>query len=360
MNNKIIIAAGGTGGHLYPGLAIARELIKKGYNPVFIVREGDTCRELLEKDDFRFFEIPIKGMPRTFSFKLVIFFFLLIKSLFYAWKLLKEIKPEAVIGMGGYISFPIVLIGRIQRIPAIIHEQNFIPGLSNKILFHFVNKVAVSFKESLKNFPDKKTVFTGNPTRKELFEISKNDSYKNLSLVDDKFTVFVFGGSQGAAKINRILIESFALMEELKENIQFLHITGKKEFDIVEKEYNDKNIPGKVLPYLHSIGEAYCVADLIICRAGATTVAELQILNKPAILIPYPFATANHQELNAKVLVDSKIAEMIREEDLNAEILAKLIISKYKNSANCNPALKIPSPMPQELIVNEVLKLACR
>jgi UDP-N-acetylglucosamine--N-acetylmuramyl-(pentapeptide) pyrophosphoryl-undecaprenol N-acetylglucosamine transferase len=356
-NTTILIAAGGTGGHLYPGIAIARELKAKGFSPLFAVRKDDPCRAILEEEKCSFVEIPIRGMPRSLSPKLFVFGYLLLKSLARASGLLREIRPAVILGMGGYISFPLILIGRLQGIPTIIHEQNYIPGLANKIASKFVRYIAVSFKESVAFFPKKKTVVTGNPVRKELFAYTRDTGFRCLKLDKDKFTVLVFGGSLGAAKINQTVVESFAYLTEVKGRMQFLHISGNKDYERMEKIYQEQAIPGKVYPYLHGIGEAYAVADLIICRSGATTIAELQILNKPAIFVPYPFATANHQEYNARVLVDAGKGKIIIEKNLTPELLAKEIIDSIAHASKEMP-LAMPEIYAQQRIAEIVAQLA--
>ncbi|MHB9154522.1 MAG: undecaprenyldiphospho-muramoylpentapeptide beta-N-acetylglucosaminyltransferase [Endomicrobiales bacterium] len=355
--HRIIIAAGGTGGHLYPGIALARELKNRGMEPVFIVRRNDPGEEILAREELRFREIAVAGLPRSLSLKLFRFVALFCTGLLQTWKLLKEIQPEAIAGMGGYISFPVVLMGRLQGIPTVIHEQNVLPGLSNRLLSHIVRKVAVSFEESFPCFPEQKTVLTGNPVRQELFQAPHDESCRNLKLSAGKFTVLVFGGSQGASGINRAVIECFSSLSGLEDRIQFLHIAGKKEFVRVESEYRKNNIPGVVLPYLHGIGEAYGAADLIICRSGATTVTELAILNKPAILIPFPFATANHQEFNAAVLVKKGLAVMMRESELTPPALADAIRKHFDGATGRENAPQLPGRPAQVVLADEILQL---
>lgn len=353
-NRKIIIAAGGTGGHLYPGLALAQELRQRGYEPEFVLRKGDAGREILERGNFVFYEIPSSGLPRSFSVKIFKFIFFLIKGIIAASKILKQTNPKVVLGMGGYVSFPVVILARLKGIPAIIHEQNAIPGLSNRLLFPFVNKVAISFEDSLKRFPKEKTVVTGNPLRKELFEIKLEDAYKYFDISSERFTILVFGGSQGASKINKTVIDSLPLLSAIRDRIQFIHLTGAKDLPAVSKGYQSNRFLGRIFQYLHNMGQAYAVSDLIICRAGATTIAELSLLNKRAILIPFPFAAANHQEFNAALLVKSGNAVLINERELSAKILAEAICSDLntfkKHSLNFNP----PDRLPQQVLADLV------
>jgi UDP-N-acetylglucosamine--N-acetylmuramyl-(pentapeptide) pyrophosphoryl-undecaprenol N-acetylglucosamine transferase len=353
-SKTIIIAAGGTGGHLYPGLALAAELAKRGFEPLFIVRENDACRDILAEHRFPFLEIPVCGMPRKLSGRLFVFAFKLVKAFFATRTLLKKMRPEVIVGMGGYISFPMVAVGRLLGIRTVIHEQNCLPGLSNRVLSRFVDTVAVSAAEALPYFDAKKTVVTGNPVRADLFSADSPAAYGALALSPEKFTVLVFGGSQGAAGINKAAIGAWELLGSIKENIQFLHIAGKRDYDAVRAEYERLKNPGTVLEYLHAIGNAYAVADLIICRAGASTIAELAILNKPSILIPFPYATGNHQEYNAAVLVNAGKAKMIREKELTPELLAGEITAAFKAHSGHAVNVQLPALMPQELLADLV------
>jgi UDP-N-acetylglucosamine--N-acetylmuramyl-(pentapeptide) pyrophosphoryl-undecaprenol N-acetylglucosamine transferase len=238
----------------------------------------------------------------------------------------------------------------------VIHEQNALPGMTNRMLASFADTVALSFEESKPYFPGKRTVVTGNPVRKDLFKNPVMETYARFGIVDNRFTIMVFGGSQGAAGINRAVVGSCEFLKQIKDKIQFLHISGAKDYHFVRQEYQEKGIPGSVYAYTHEIGEAYAVSDLIICRSGATTVAELKILNKQAVLVPFPFATANHQEFNARALEKEGKARVIIEKDLTPRLLADIISEAFKAPKNAG-ALKLPSVFPQELLAAEVMKL---
>jgi UDP-N-acetylglucosamine--N-acetylmuramyl-(pentapeptide) pyrophosphoryl-undecaprenol N-acetylglucosamine transferase len=209
-NSKtIIIAAGGTGGHLYPGIALARELKDRGYASNFIVRIGDAGIEIIKREGFPFHEIPVLGMPRTVSVKLLNFLMLQARAIISMYWLFSKLKPAVVVGMGGYISFSSIIAARLRGIRTVIHEQNSIPGLANQALSHIAQKVAVSFEHSLAHFPADKTVVTGNPVRAELFQISSAQAIKRLNLEPGKFTVLIFGGSQGAEKLNESAVDAY-------------------------------------------------------------------------------------------------------------------------------------------------------
>ena len=356
MLENIVIAAGGTGGHLYPGIALAEELRSKGFEPVFFVRSSDMGKEILENEGLKYYEIPAMGLSRGLDFRLFKFPFVTLKGFIRSLVLLKKNRPKAVVGMGGYVSFPAVIGARLLGIPAVIHESNALPGLTNRILSRFAAVTAVSFDSSKKYFPQAKVVNTGSPVRKNLFKGMGADAFKKMGLSDGKFTILVFGGSQGAAAINRAVAASFDFLGDIKDKIQFLHVAGPKDYEAVKEEYRRKNIPGAVIDYARDIGAAYSVSDLIICRSGASTVAELKVLNKPAILIPFPFATANHQEYNARALENSDVAKVVPEKDLKPESLAKAISAVFRSSKS-GSLPDIPKVFPQELLAAEVLRI---
>jgi UDP-N-acetylglucosamine--N-acetylmuramyl-(pentapeptide) pyrophosphoryl-undecaprenol N-acetylglucosamine transferase len=355
-DRSIIIAAGGTGGHIYPGIALAKELRIKGFTPLFFVRRGDIGKEILEREGFKYFEIPAMGLPRGLGLKLIKFPFVMIYGLMAAFLTIKRIKPRVVAGLGGYVSFPAVVCAKLLGIPSIIHEQNAIPGLTNRILSGFADAVALSFDESKKYFPGKKTLAVGNPVRPELFKTPDNETYEKMGLTAGKFTVLVFGGSQGAVAINRAVIDSFEYLSKIKDKIQFLNITGQKDYELTKKDYLVRNIQGNVMAYTHDMGAAYAVSDLIICRSGASTVSELKILNKQAVLIPFPYAVSNHQEYNARALEKEGIAKVVLEKDLAPGMLAGIVINAF-HSTRTGRRFNIPPVFPQELLAGEMVKL---
>jgi len=345
---RILIATGGTGGHLYPGIALAQELKKSGDyrmgKEVFLViRKNERRKNILQAKGIPFFELNFQGLPRKISLNLLFFFPKLFWSIKRSLKIIKDLQPDLILGMGGYLSFPVILAGKICSIPIIIHEQNLYPGLANRLLTPLVDKIALSFPESSKFFPryipfwcipPEKTVYTGNPIRDDLRNITKEEARKKFGFSLDKFTVLIFGGSAGARKINEVVVNSLPLLssfrmnlqdESLKEKIQFFHLTGEKDFSWVEEKYRQANFPAKVLPYLEEMGFAYACADLVISRAGASTIAEILTLKKPAILIPYPYATGRHQELQARYLSEKGCAYFLLNEDFSPAVFIQYI-----------------------------------
>ncbi|MDO8734130.1 MAG: undecaprenyldiphospho-muramoylpentapeptide beta-N-acetylglucosaminyltransferase [Elusimicrobiota bacterium] len=331
---KILIAVSSTGGHIYPGVALAGALKKKGWDVFFVGKKS----EIIKSAGYRFYVLSSVGYPRAWSVLTSIFFLKLFYSIFQSIKILLKEKPGIVIGFGGYVSFPVIFSAWLMSIPSIIHEQNFIPGLANKLSAEFAGSICVSFEDSKKYFPSKKVVFTGNPVRSEILNISKPLTYRL------PFTVLIFGGSQGAHNINIALINLLAKLLSVKEKIRFIHVTGENDFEIVSNAYKNNGFTAEVHKYLYNIETAYENASLVVCRAGATTIAELIALKMPAILIPYPYSTEDHQKANAKYLVDNGCAILIEEKEIkklpeeiinlvnNPVILAKMSESYKKIS----------------------------
>jgi UDP-N-acetylglucosamine--N-acetylmuramyl-(pentapeptide) pyrophosphoryl-undecaprenol N-acetylglucosamine transferase len=324
---KIIIAGGGTGGHIFPALAIAKEL--RNVIADVVVTFVGTARGLeariIPKEGYDVRFIRSEGLVGKSILKTIKSIIQIPVSLKDSRDILKEIKPDLVLGVGGYSSGPVVLRAKMMGIPTIIHEQNTVPGVANKILGKFVDTVAVTYHESIKYFPSEKTYLTGNPIRAEILKGNRDRGCETFSLDRDRFTIFVFGGSLGASSINKAVAEALVYLEPLKDHIQFLHQTGDRECDTVKEVYRARGFRGTVIPFAYEMADAYAVADLIISRAGATTLAEVTACGKAAILVPYPYAAANHQEINARKLWDMGAAQMVLERDLNGKTLSDLI-----------------------------------
>ncbi|MBI5666138.1 MAG: undecaprenyldiphospho-muramoylpentapeptide beta-N-acetylglucosaminyltransferase [Nitrospirae bacterium] len=324
---KIIITGGGTGGHLFPALALAKELRNTvaDANVTFVGTTRGLEARVIPREGYDIRFIRSEGLVGKGLFKTVKSLMKVPISLQDSKIILREIKPDLVLGVGGYSSGPVVLRAKMMGIPTIIHEQNTVPGFANKILGGFVDIVAVTYHESMKYFPPGKTYLTGNPIRAEILKGSRDRGYESFSLDRDRFTIFVFGGSLGASSINKAVAEALTYLEPLKDHIQFLHQTGERECDSVKEIYRSREFRGTVIPFAYEMADAYAVADLIISRAGATTLAELTACGKAAILVPYPYAAANHQEINARKLWDIGAAQMLLERDLNGKTLSDLV-----------------------------------
>lgn len=324
---KIVIAGGGTGGHIFPALAVAKELEKTipDLKVTFVGTTRGLEARVIPKAGYDLRFIRSEGLVGKNIFNTVKSIMKIPLSLSDSYELLKELEPDLVLGVGGYSSGPLVLCARMLGIPSMIHEQNTLPGLANKILGKFVDTVAVTYHESMKYFPQCKTYLTGNPIREEILKGDRESGYRNFSLDRECFTIFVFGGSAGAGSINKAVGEALEYLESLKDKIQFLHQTGERDCDAMKEVYRSRGFKGTVIPFAYEMAEAYAVADLIISRAGATTLAELTACGKAAILVPYPYAAANHQEINARKLWDMGASQMLLDRDLNGKTLADLI-----------------------------------
>lgn len=324
---NIAIAGGGTGGHVFPGIAVAREL-KRVLDDVEVTFIGTTKgieASVVPKEGFNIKFIRSEGIVGRGAYKAISSALKIPLSIKDSYRILKDLKTDVVLGVGGYCSGSVLLTAFLMGIPTIIHEQNIIPGFANKVLGKFANVVAITYFESINFFPKEKTHLTGNPIRDEILKGDREKGYRTFALEKGLFTIFVFGGSSGASNINKGMGEALVYLEDYKDKIQFLHQTGESDFNFVREFYHAKGFRGTVIPFTHNMADAYAVADLVISRAGATTIAELTTCGKAAILVPYPFAAGNHQVANARKLWDMGAAQMILDSELNGRTLSGLI-----------------------------------
>lgn len=318
---KIVLAGGGTGGHIYPAIAIAQE-IKKALpdsDILFIGTDRGLEKELVRKAGFPLKTIRVKGFRRKLSLDTLISIRELAHGATDSFSLLKKEKPDVVIGTGGYVAGPVVFFASIMGIPTAIHEQNVTPGVTNKILARFVDKVFVSFADSMKYFPKEKTLLVGNPVRKEIPRGDRISALRKFGLSPELPVVLCFGGSQGAARINNAICQ---IIEAIKDEVgfQLIHVTGKNHYERIKSLLANKGIDTESLghiilkPYIYEMQEAYAAADLVISRAGALSISELCVCGKPAILIPLASAANHHQDFNAKFMEKNGAAVVIEEE----------------------------------------------
>jgi UDP-N-acetylglucosamine--N-acetylmuramyl-(pentapeptide) pyrophosphoryl-undecaprenol N-acetylglucosamine transferase len=332
---KIIIAGGGTGGHLFPGLALAEELKRRDSETevIFVGTERGIEARIIPREGYPIKFVRSEGFVGKSPLKKVKAAAKTVLSVIDSYGILKAVRPDMVIGVGGYASGAIVLIAALQSVPTMIHEQNSVPGLTNKMLGRVAKRVCVTYHESLSFFPLGKTFLTGNPIRLKIMKGDREAACRLFSLDKDLFTVFVFGGSSGARSINRVMVDALNHLSDLKEKIQFLHQTGDRDFENIREAYRKTGVKGTVAPFIYQMAEAYAAADVVVSRAGATTLAEITALGKPAILIPYPYAAERHQEFNAMKLGEMGAAHVMLESGMTGESLAKNIRELYENNA---------------------------
>ncbi len=319
---RLLIAGGGTGGHLFPGVAIAEELRARA--PAAEIRFVGTRRgieaRILPDLGWELALIEVSGLKTVGLLGALRGLVRLPRALWQARQVVKQFQPDAVIGVGGYASGPVVLMARLRGIPTAICEQNSIPGLTNKILGRVVRAVFLSFEESRRFFKAKKVVMSGNPVRRELVQRLLSAT----SVARDAVHVLVSGGSQGATAVNELAATALIALARTMP-LSIVHQTGERDLGPTAQRYAEAGIAADCRAFIKDMASAYRDADLIVGRAGATTVAELAIAGKPAIFIPYPFAANNHQELNAREMAEAGAALMFRQADLTADGLAEAL-----------------------------------
>ncbi len=317
----VIIAAGGTGGHIYPGIAVAKELVARGGNEVlFVGAHGGLETRIVPENGFAIETISSAGLKSMGLMGKLRGFALLPKSFFDSFRILRRVRPGVVVGAGGYVSGPVLMTASLMRIPTLVMDSNALPGFTNRQLAPFVTKAALAFEEAMPHF-GKKGVVIGNPVRSEFFDIPTREP-------SDKTGILVFGGSQGARGINNAVIDALQFLGGQKERLRITHQTGVYDFEAVTKGYLEAGWEGAdIREYISDMVSEFAKADLVISRAGATTCAELAAAGRPAIQIPLPTAADDHQRKNAEAMQDAGAARMILQKDLTGERLAEEITS---------------------------------
>jgi UDP-N-acetylglucosamine--N-acetylmuramyl-(pentapeptide) pyrophosphoryl-undecaprenol N-acetylglucosamine transferase len=330
---RVLIAGGGTGGHLFPGLAIADEFKRRDEKTevIFVGTEHGIEARVVPREGYPIKFLRAEGLVGVSLMKKIRAITKIFSGIADSHRIIKALNPEIVIGVGGYASGAAVLTACFKSIPTMVLEQNSVPGLTNRVLGRCVRGICITYQESISFFPKARTYLTGNPVRMQVLKGSIESAYRLFSLEKSLFTVFIFGGSGGARSINMTMIEALNYLHDLRGKIQFLHQTGTKDYEYVRDAYRKTGFKGTITPFIYQMGEAYAVADVVVSRAGATTLAELTALGKPAILIPYPYAAGQHQEFNARKLLEMGAAKMIHNSELKGEILAENIRELFKN-----------------------------
>ena len=358
---SVLIAGGGTGGHLYPGIAVARALMARvpDAQAVFVGTAGGIEARVIPREGFALEVIrsaglkgkSVRGRARGVA--------LLPASAVDAWRVITRTRPSVVIGVGGYSSGPVVLLAAVRGVPTLLMEQNAVPGLTNRLLAPVVDAAAVAFPESARFFGPK-AVVSGNPVRPEFFQ--HEEAHGHDVGPPGAARVLVFGGSQGAHAINMAMVEAAARLAAAAPRMAITHQTGARDLEMVRDHYRRAGLEVRVEPFLFAIDREMKAADLVVCRAGATTVAELAALGKASILIPLPTATDDHQRRNALALVREGAALMVEQRELSGDRLATEMLSLAADTARRRgmgeAARRLARPDAARVIVEKVLALA--
>ncbi|MBF0780159.1 MULTISPECIES: undecaprenyldiphospho-muramoylpentapeptide beta-N-acetylglucosaminyltransferase [unclassified Granulicatella] len=332
---KIVLSGGGTGGHIYPALALRQYILRYYPNAEFLYigTEKGLENTVVNKEKIPFEAIKIQGLKRSLSLENIKTAWYMLTSVRHAKKILKKFQPDIVIGTGGYVCSPVLYAASKLSIPTIIHEQNSVVGVTNKFLAKYVNNIAICFEDTVKELEkyQEKLVLTGNPRAQEVAEWTpKANSLEKYGLSSQKDTVLIFGGSRGALHLNQDFIQSY--QDYAHQHYQVLMVTGQMHYEEVVSKISSKQEHIAIVPYLDDMMDILCSVNLVVCRSGATTLAELTALGLPSILIPSPYVTNNHQEKNARTLVDKQAAYMVKEEELKTGKLFALTTELMLNS----------------------------
>jgi UDP-N-acetylglucosamine--N-acetylmuramyl-(pentapeptide) pyrophosphoryl-undecaprenol N-acetylglucosamine transferase len=337
---KIIFACGGTGGHIYPALAVAEDMKKKAHNAevLFAGNKNGMEASIIPQRGYGFKGIEARPLIRKFTFKNVINGVFVIKSLFDALKTVNEFRPDIVMGTGGFASFPFVLAAALTGRKTLIHEPNVYPGLANRMLAAAASAVTVGFMETKKYFPAKKTSVTGNPVREGIISAEKTEGCREFELDPLKKTLLVMPGSRAAKKINRVVEEALPEIERQLPDLQLLWMCGDDDYPGLEKAVKKSKIKIKLLKFINKAELAYAAADAGVLRAGAGTLTEITACGLPSVLVPYPHATGNHQEKNAVSFAQRQAALVIKDSALNVITLMENL--KRALDVNTGKAMK--------------------
>ncbi|MBX3294506.1 MAG: undecaprenyldiphospho-muramoylpentapeptide beta-N-acetylglucosaminyltransferase [Acidobacteria bacterium] len=319
---KVLFAAGGTGGHIFPAIAVANEVLRRDETSevLFVGTARGLETRIVPEAGFQLSLINSAGLKNVGFVGKLKGLSVLPKSFIEARQIIRQFRPHVVVGAGGYVSGPVLLMAAIMGVPTLVMDSNALPGFTNRQLARFVDKAALTFEASLPYF-GKKGVVTGNPVRKEFFEVPPKERGEVAHLL-------IFGGSQGARAINNAMTDALPHLGELKDRLTITHQTGEADFEKIRELYSRSDYPmADVRPFIANMFEEFARADLVICRAGATTCAELAAAGKASIMIPLPTAADDHQRKNAEALEEGGAAKMLLQADLNGETLADMIRS---------------------------------
>ncbi len=319
---KIILATGGSGGHIFPALKVAQELKQLGHDILLVGAFGPSLPKV-EQSGFAFRTLSSKGLKCSSLKGFLESCFLMTRALSESSRILKSFEPQRVCGFGGYGAFPVVLMAKVLKYPAMIHEQNVVPGRANRLLAKWSDKIAITFPESSNHFDPAKTVLTGCPCHAQPTPQTPQALRAQQELDPERITILILGGSQGSHCINIEFMKTIPLLKA-RLKFQVIHISGTKDYEDLRIQYASQGIPFRLFDFFEDMGAAYQMADVVIARAGAVTVLEIARFARPSILIPYPLA-GGHQKENAKILCQKGFARLVEENDLSPECLERQI-----------------------------------
>ena len=363
---KVIISGGGTGGHIYPAIAIAKKIleISKDSEILFVGAKGRMEMEKVPEEGFEIVGLNVVGIQRSISINAILknlkFPFLLLKSFNHARKIIKDFQPNIVVGVGGYASGPTLRMAHSLKIPTLIQEQNSYAGLTNKWLSKKTKKICVAYENMNQFFEKNKLVLTGNPVRKDIenLDAKLSEAKTYFKVFKDEKVILILGGSLGAKSINQGILNSIHTIKD--QPIKLIWQVGKRYFESIENQLNQINIPNvKALAFIKRMDLAYSLADIVISRAGALSISELTLAGKPSILVPSPNVSENHQTKNAMSLVNKSAAILVEDKQTDSLLKTAMDLLKEENQLNTisKNAKKMGMPNASEDIVNEIFKL---
>lgn len=356
---RILIAGGGTGGHIFPAISIAEEIIRRDHKNevLFVGSQNHLEKELISARGFNVEFVRSGGIVGKSIFTKLKSITGSLLGVADSNRIIRRFSPDVVVGVGGYVSGPVVLSAFLRSLPTAICEQNSVPGLTNRILSRMANRIFLTFEDSMSYFPAHKTVVTGNPLRSEFLK-------EYIPFEDDSekydFRILITGGSQGAKGINTVIPESFRYLKSGRR-LKIVHQTGASDADKVKRIYTEIGIDAEVYPFIDNIAEFYRESDLIISRAGAGAISEITALGKPSVLIPYPYAANNHQYMNAKYVEQKGASVTVEENNLSHMLFPSLldkILEREELSRMSQCSGKLGKPQAAEKVVNNLYEMA--
>lgn len=357
---RVLLSGGGTGGHIYPALAIAEEMRRLDPNTelLYVGTASGREAELVPKTGIPFATLPVKGMPRKLSPAVIPFGIALLQSLSGARKILKQFNPDIVIGTGGFVSGPILYRAAKAGKSTLIHEQNSYPGIANRLLSKYVDQIAITFEESASYLGSRgNQTLTGNPVRSAFFSLRRTEIlYEKYGLISGKPTVLIFGGSNGHEELNDAVGKMLSEQDEM--NYQAILVTGPDHYDAFKGAFGSLPAGAVILPYAWEIDELYAISDLIVTSAGAITLAEIHAAGLAAILVPKSYTTENHQVKNAWAVAEKGAALVVEEKDLSASRLREDIHTLLDNSDKLNAMKEASKAMGRPHAAQDIVKLA--